>query len=339
MKNITISDVTLRDGNHAIGHQINKNIIEIYSKFAEENKIDILEVGHGNGLGASSLAIGRSKLNDQESVKIARKYLKKTKLSVHSIPGLSTFDDIKKAIDNGIDIIRIGCNSSDIDIIGKQFFYCKQNKIEAWCVIMMFHLIYNKEKYIPIIKNLKKIGIKTFIVMDSAGILMPDDVKKIFKNLKKIGVRSGFHGHNNLGCAIYNTIESVKNGAEIIDCSIRGFGAGAGNCQLEIILPLLKKLKFLKKYEEKNFYNMSDNFLDILKKNNIHYNDVFPKPINISTGFNGLFSGFSSKIIFFAKKYKVSPFAISDMAAQKKIVAGQEDLIMNIAYNLSKENK
>lgn len=339
MKNIKISDVTLRDGNHAIGHQINKNIIEKYSKFAEENKIDILEVGHGNGLGASSLAIGRSKLNDQESVKIARKYLKKTKLSVHSIPGLSTFDDIKKAIDNGIDIVRIGCNSSDIDIIEKQFFYCKQNKIEAWCVLMMFHLIYNKEKYVSIIKNLKKIGIKTFIVMDSAGILLPDDINKIFKNLKKIGVRSGFHGHNNLGCAIYNTIESVKNGAEIIDCSIRGFGAGAGNCQLEIILPLLKKLKFLKKYEEKNFYNMSDNFLHILKKNNIHYNDVFPKPINISTGFNGLFSGFSSKILLFAKKYRVSPFAISDLAAQKKIVAGQEDLIMNIAYNLSKENK
>lgn len=336
MKNITISDVTLRDGNHAVGHQINKNIVEIYSNFAEANKIDILEVGHGNGLGASSLTIGRSKLSNEESIKIARKYLKKTKLSVHSIPGFSTFDNIKSAIDNGADIIRIGCNSPDIDIIEKQFLYCSKNKVEAWCVMMMFHQVYNDKKYISLVKNLKKIGIKTFIVMDSAGILLPEDVSKIFRNLKNIGVKSGFHAHNNLGCAISNTVESIKNGGEIIDCSIRGFGAGAGNCQLEIILPLLKKMKILKKYEDKNLFKMSENFLTILRKNKIQYNDVFTKPMNISTGLNGLFSGFSSKILLFARKYNVSPFEISNLAAQKNIVAGQEDLLMNIAYNLSK---
>ena len=95
MKNIIISDVTLRDGNHAVKHQISNNIIKIYSKFAETNKIDILEVGHGNGLGASSLTIGRSRVSNVDAIKLAKKNLKKTKLSVHSIPGFSTLDDVK----------------------------------------------------------------------------------------------------------------------------------------------------------------------------------------------------------------------------------------------------
>lgn len=335
MKKIIISDVTLRDGNHAVKHQINKNTISVYSKFAEKNKIDILEVGHGNGLGASSLTIGRSRVSNEEAIKIARKNLKKTKLSVHSIPGFSTLDDVNSAIHNGADIIRIGCNSSDIDIIERQFVYCKKNKVEAWCVFMMFHQIYNNNRYISIVKNLKKLGLKTFIVMDSAGILLPEDIKKIFINLKKLKVKSGFHGHNNLGCAAANTLEAIKYGAEIIDCAIRGFGAGAGNTQLELIVALLKKIKVSNKFKVKEFYMMSDEFIKILKKNKIIYKDIFSSPISISTGLNGLFSGFSPKIKLFAEKYNVSSFDISDLAGKKQLVAGQDDLLMNIAHNLS----
>ena len=340
MKNIIISDVTLRDGNHAVKHQISKNIINIYSKFAEKNKIDILEVGHGNGLGASSLTIGRSKVSNLESIKIAKNNLKKTKLSVHSIPGFSTLDDVKSAIDNGVDIVRVGCNSSDIDIIEKQILYCKKNKVESWCVFMMFHQILKNKKYVSVVKNLKSLGIKTFIVMDSAGILLPSDVKKIFNNLKKLKIISGFHGHNNLGFATANTLEAINCGASVVDLAIRGFGAGAGNTQLELIIALLKYLRISNKYNVREFYKMSENFNKILYKDNILYKDIFTNPISISTGINGLFSGFSGKIRLFAEKYKVSPFDIADLAGEKQLAAGQDDLLMNIAHNLSiKKNK
>lgn len=339
MKNMIISDVTLRDGNHAVKHQINEKVINLYSKFAEENKIDILEVGHGNGLGASSLTIGRSKVSNLQSIKIAKKNLKKTKLSVHSIPGFSTLDDVQEAIDNGVDIIRVGCNSSDIDIIERQFLYCKKNKIESWCVFMMFHQIYSNNRYISIVKNLKKIGVKTFIIMDSAGILLPDDVKKIFITLKKLNVRAGFHGHNNLGCAVANSIVALKYGGKILDCAIRGFGAGAGNTQLEVIIALLNRLKISNQFNVRKFYKMSDNFIGLLKKNKILYKDIFTNPISISTGLNGLFSGFSSKINLFAEKYRVDPFDVSDLANKKQLAAGQDDLLMNIAHNLSLKKK
>ena len=200
---------------------------------------------------------------------------------------------------------------------------------------MMFHQIYKNNRYISVIKNLKSLGIKTFIVMDSAGILLPHDIRKIFTRLKKLKVVSGFHGHNNLGCAAANTLEAINCGAKIVDLAIRGFGAGAGNTQLELIIALLKNLRITNKFDVREFYKMSEKFNNILYKNNIYYKDIFTNPISISTGLNG----FSSKIKLFGEKYNVSPFDISDLAGEKQLAAGQDDLLMNIAHNLSIKSK
>jgi 4-hydroxy 2-oxovalerate aldolase len=342
MKKITISDVTLRDGNHVVGHSINENVIKEYCKFAEKAKLTVVEVGHGNGLGASSLAIGRSAISDKKVLRAARMNLKKTKLAVHSIPGLSTFDDLKLARDSGVDIFRIGCNSTEIDIIEKQVSFCKQNKLETWGILMMFHLIYKNNEYLKKIDFLQKIGLKTIIIMDSAGCLTPLDVKKIFLNLKKYKINFGFHAHNNLGCAIWNTIEAYNNGANILDASIRGFGAGAGNAQLEVLLTILKKEnKFSNRFNfnMESIYGMSDNFEILLEKNKIIYKNAFSSSMNILSSNYGLFSGFASQVDNFSKKLKINKLKLFDAIGKKKLVAGQEDLIMNIAYNLKNKSK
>jgi 4-hydroxy 2-oxovalerate aldolase len=334
MKKIIISDVTLRDGNHAVNHKINLKIIEKYCNFAEEIGIPIIEIGHGNGLGASSLAIGRSDIQDNTALKKARKILKKTKLSVHSIPGFSTIDNIKSAIDLGVDIFRIGCNATEIDTIFKQVQFCKKNNVETWGVLMMFHLIYSNKEYLKKIQFLKDIGLNTVVIMDSAGCLLPADVKKIFKNIKKFKINFGFHGHNNLGCAVYNSIEALNGGASIIDASLRGFGAGAGNAQLEILLTILKRNKLLNKIDLDGVYQMSENFENLLKKNKLDYVSAFSEPMNILSANYGLFSGFAPQVKFFSEKFKVSKLKAFEAIAEKKLVAGQEDLIMNIIYNL-----
>ena len=147
MNKILISDPSLRDGNHSVKHKISLSSIERYCKFAEKAKIPVIEVGHGNGLGASSILIGQSLHFDKDILTTARKNLQKTKLSVHSIPGIATIDnDIKPAIDCGVDIFRIGCNSTEIDTIIKQVDYCKKNNVEI-------HLFYIDNK------NLKSFNI------------------------------------------------------------------------------------------------------------------------------------------------------------------------------------
>lgn len=338
MKKIIISDVTLRDGNHAVNHSINANIIKEYCRFAEKAKLSVIEVGHGNGIGASSLSIGRSSIQDKKVLKVARLNLKKTKLSIHSIPGISTFDDLKLAIDSGVDIFRVGCNSTEIDIIEKQVTFLKKNKLEVWGILMMFHLIYKNNEYIKKINFLEKIGLKTVVIMDSAGCLIPSDVKKIFLNLKKFNMNFGFHGHNNLGCAIWNSIEAYNQGVNILDCSIRGFGAGAGNTQLEVLLTVLNNQKnFRSSFDMNKIYEMSDKFEVLLGKNNIKYKNSFSNSENIMSANYGLFSGFATQVNHFSKIFKLNKLECFKAIAKKKLVAGQEDLIMNITSNLKKK--
>jgi 4-hydroxy 2-oxovalerate aldolase len=340
MKKIIISDVTLRDGNHAVNHSINIDIVKKYCEFAEKAKLSVVEVGHGNGIGASSLSIGRSAVSDQKLLKTARLVLKKTKLSVHSIPGFSTIDHLKSAIDSGVDIFRIGCNSTEIDIIERQVNFCKKNKVETWGVLMMFHLINQDNEYLKKIEFLKKIGLETVIIMDSAGCLIPSDVKNIFSNIKKFKMDFGFHAHNNLGCAIWNTVEAYDNGANILDASIRGFGAGAGNAQLEILLTILKKKeKLFNKFDINRIYEMSDKFKNLLNTNNIKYNNAFSQPLNILSANYGLFSGFASQVSDFSERFKVNKLKAFEAIGKKKLVAGQEDLIMNVIFNLSNKKK
>jgi 4-hydroxy 2-oxovalerate aldolase len=337
MKKIIISDVTLRDGNHAVNHAINLNIIKQYCKFAEKAKLSVIEVGHGNGIGASSLSVGRSVVADKKILKTARKFLKKTKLSIHSIPGFSTINDLQLAIDEGVDIFRIGCNSTEIDIIEKQVNFCKKNNVEVWGVLMMFHMIMNNKEYIKKIKFLKTLGLKTVIIMDSAGCLLPSEVKKIFLELKKIKVNLGFHAHNNLGNAIWNSIEAYMGGANILDVSLRGFGAGAGNAQMEILLTILKKMykKNFEKFDMNQIHHMSENFRKILNKNSIKNVNSFSEPMNILSANYGLFSGFASHVNNFSKIFRVNKLKSFEAIGSKKLVAGQEDLIMNIMFNLS----
>ena len=138
MKEITISDHTLRDGNHAISHKISIKQIEKYCKFAESANIPVIEVGHGNGLGASSLLIGRSVITDEEAIKTARSNLKNTKLCVHSIPGLSTIkNNISPALDLGVDIFRIAAHCTEATVTKTHIEYVRSKNKTVYGVLMM----------------------------------------------------------------------------------------------------------------------------------------------------------------------------------------------------------
>jgi 4-hydroxy 2-oxovalerate aldolase len=333
---LIVSDVSLRDGNHAVSHKINKDIIKNYCIEAEKTNVQIIEVGHGNGLGASSLSIGRSLITDEQALKTARKNLKKTKLSIHSIPGFARIDDLKMAIDCGVDIFRIGTNSTEIDTLNSQIEFCKKNNLETWGVMMMAHLVYNKEKdYLKQIKYLVDLGIKTIVIMDSAGIFLPNDIADIFTNIKKkFKINLGFHGHNNFGCAVWNSIIAYQNGANIIDASIKGFGAGAGNTQLDVLITVLEKLNIKTDIRINNLYDLAKKFPTLLKKNKINFKNPFSEPKNIMSANYGLFSGFASKVDYYSEKFKLDDVEAFRSIGKKRLVAGQEDLIFNILLNL-----
>jgi len=171
--------------------------------------------------------------------------------------------------------------------------------------------------------------------MDSAGIFLPKDIKEIFSNIKSnFNINVGFHGHNNFGSAVWNSVVAVQNGASIIDASIKGFGAGAGNTQLDILITVLKRLGFSTKIDLSKLYDLAKIFPKFFKNKKVAYKNPYSEPKNIMSANYGLFSGFASKVDFYSKKFMLDDIEAFKSIGEKGLVAGQEDLIFNILYNL-----
>jgi len=329
MKKVTITDSSLRDGNHSVKHTISLDSIEKYCKFADNAGIPIVEVGHGNGLAASSLLIGKSPNTDEEMLTVARKNLKNSKLGIHTIPGLSTIDDIKLAINCGVDVFRVATHCTEATLSKTHIEYLKKNERTVYGVLMMTPLA-SSDELVEQAKIMESYGAEAVIIMDSTGTYLPNNVKERIEKLKaSTNIRIGFHAHNNLGCAISNSLIAAECGADLIDACIRGFGAGAGNAALEVLLPVLEKSGFETGICFKQTIKEADSAMDYLVTK-----VPLVSPINILTGLAKLFSGFEKPIIKASKLYGIEYSSLIFELGNRKLVAGQEDLILEIAQKL-----
>lgn len=331
MPKILISDSTLRDGSHAVGHQLNSDQIAVYAAAAESAGIPIVEVGHGNGLGASSLQLGESLISDNEMLISARKHLTNSKLGILIIPGFATINkDLSSAIKAGVDVVRVASHCTEADITERHITYARQKGKEVYGVLMMSHMA-PKEILVDEALKMELYGAEGVILMDSAGAYLPKDVtEKVSALVNKLRIPLGFHAHNNLGMAIVNSIAAVEAGATILDGTVRGFGAGAGNAQLEVLVAVLEKMGYSTGID---LYKILD-AADIAEKEMIK---VIPsiRSESIVSGLSGVFSGFLKPVNRIAQKYGVDPRDILFELGRRQVIAGQEDFIIEVAQELS----
>lgn len=331
-KQVLIIDSTLRDGCHAIKHQLRKSTIEHYAQAAENAHIPVIVVGHGNGLGASSLQLGRSLLGDLEMLSSAKKKLVKTRLGAFFIPGFGTIkNDLLPAINLGIDVLMVASHCTEANITREHIEFAKNSKIKVYGVLMMSHMT-NEKELLQQAGLMQSYGADGVILMDSAGASLPSEVgKKVKKLTRNLKIEVGFHAHNNLGLSIANSIAAVEEGAGIIDGTTRGFGAGAGNCQLEVIIAVFNKLGVKTGVD---LFKLMDSSEEIIS-------NIMPKAQEISaleltSGLAGVFSGFAPHAKRAAKNFGVDVRQILLELGRRKAVAGQEDYIVDIAYSLRK---
>ncbi|MCX6733040.1 MAG: 4-hydroxy-2-oxovalerate aldolase [Candidatus Roizmanbacteria bacterium] len=328
--NVTIQDSTLRDGNHAIRHQLGPDDIAGYCQAADLAGIPILEVGHGNGLGASSFQVGIARLTDEQMLRVARENLKKTKLAVHIMPGFATIErDLRPALALGVDVVRVGTHCTEADISERHIQFAAATGVEVIGALMMSHMA-DKHQLLEEAKKFQDYGALGISLYDSAGSYLPTDVKeKVSHLVDNLKIRVGFHAHNNLGMAIANSVAAVEVGASIIDASIKGFGAGAGNAQLEVLVAVFGKLGIDTGIDLYKVLDCAD-FADgsIVK--------VAPiiKPTSIVSGLAGVFSGFSKHVDRIAEQYGVDPRDVFFELGRRNVVGGQEDLIIEVASSL-----
>jgi 4-hydroxy 2-oxovalerate aldolase len=334
-KDILIIDSTLRDGSHAIQHRFTVKQIEDYAKGAERAGVKVLIVGHGNGLGASSLQVGQSLLSDQEMLTSAKKQLKNTKLGAFLLPGFGTIkNDIRPAIDCGLEVLMVGAHCTEANITKQHIKYSVASGLETYGVLLMSHMI-SPSELLEQAKLMAEYGAKGVLLMDSAGAYMPQETKDKVKTLARgLDIEIGFHAHNNLGLAVSNSINAVKAGASFIDTTSRGLGAGAGNCQMEVLVAVLNKMGYNTGLD---LYKLMDNSEDIISKVM-----EFPPIINSTTlasGLAGIFSGFKTHAEKAAKKYRVDVRDIFMELGKRKAVAGQEDMIVDVALYLKQKKE
>ena len=332
-EHVIIYDVSLRDGSHAISHQLTKEQINEYAKAAEKASLYAIEVGHGNGIGASSILVGKSRLSDEEMLMTAKENLTNTKLGIHVIPGFATINkDLKKALDIGVDIFRIASHCTEADTTERHIGFARENGKEVYGLLMSSHMT-TPEILLEEAIKMQTYGAEAIVILDSAGSYLPDDVKERISLLSQnLNVPVGFHGHNNLGLAVSNSIIALDSGAKIIDASIKGFGAGAGNTQLEVLVGLLTKYN----------YETNINLYGILDLADMAEKLLLKEPITISSlsivsGLSSVFSGFSKHVKRISSKYDVDPRDVFFELGKEKVVGGQEDKIIDIAIKLSQK--
>lgn len=328
-------DSTLRDGSHAIRQQIGADDIKNYCREADSAGLYTIIVGHGNGLGASSLQVGISALSDEKMLMIARRELKKTKLGAFLIPGFGTIkDNIGPAIDIGVDLVCVASHCTEADVTQEHIKYVRKRGKEAYGVLMMHHMT-SAERLLEEAKKMQDYGALGVIIMDSAGASTPDMVSLRTKLLvDNLDIKVGFHAHNNLGLAISNSYIAIKEGATIIDGTLRGFGAGAGNCQLEVLAGLLHKLEIDTGLDIYKLMDVSDNIVSKMMQS-----PQTITSISLISGLAGVFSAFAPHVKKAAEKFGVDPRDIFLELGKRKIIAGQEDIIVDIAMDLSQKKR
>jgi 4-hydroxy 2-oxovalerate aldolase len=328
-KRVLISDATLRDGNHAVSHGISEENIRNYSEWADSAGADWVEVGHGNGLGASSFHIGKAAVSDEVALTSARASLKRASLSVHVMPGIASIGrDINRAIDLGVEVFRVASHCTEANTTLRYLEYVREQDRHAVGVLMMSHMT-SPIEFLKEAKLMQDAGAEALMLMDSAGALLPAEMKERFEILQaELDIPTGIHAHNNLGYATANTMVAVEGGARIVDACIAGFGAGAGNAQIELMIPLLYDLKLLE-FEGLEYFEVASKALGSFAITPVS------NSLTIATGRAGLFSGYLKPIQKVAKEFNVSPFEIISELGKRKVVAGQEDIVLEVAKFLT----
>ncbi|MBE6970800.1 MAG: 4-hydroxy-2-oxovalerate aldolase [Ruminococcaceae bacterium] len=301
---MNILDATVRDGSYAIDFKFScKDVRDLVSR-AERIGLKYIEVGHGQGLNASSHEHGIALQTDVEYMRAAKEVVKEAKLGFFCIPGIARLEDITTAKENGIDFLRMGVNAQEYPKVKP---YVEKAKAEGLQVFVNFMKSYTvtPEELAEAAVTVQGWGAECVYIVDSAGCMTSQEIGQYIDAIRsKCDVAIGFHGHNNLGLAVENTVYCYERGIEFIDCSFQGLGRSAGNASLEQVIMVL----------DKKGYDLG---FDIPKVLEYGYaglrhiaGDRLLNPLDYICGYAGFHSGFLKSIYRCSMEKNVDPLRL-----------------------------
>lgn len=333
-KRIHIVDSTMRDGSHAVSHSFTREQVHAIAGGLDNVGVDIIELSHGDGVAGSSINYGFSKVSELELMEEASGVIRRGKLGVLLLPGVGTIEDLKQARAAGAQVVRVATHVTEADIGIQHIQAAHDMGMMAVGFLMMAHMA-EPEKILEQAKIFEDAGADYVNLADSAGYLLPEDVKaRVSLLAEKLNIPVGFHAHNNLGMAIANSLAAVEAGAQYIDATCRGLGAGAGNAQLEVLVGVLQRQGYDTGVDLYGVQDVAEQVVEPLMQR--------PQTINTASmmlGYAGVYSSFLLHTYRAAERFDLNPRDILVELGRRKMVGGQEDMIVDVAYQIWKEKQ
>ncbi|MFI5807071.1 4-hydroxy-2-oxovalerate aldolase [Streptomyces sp. NPDC051561] len=332
---IRITDSSLRDGSHAKRHRFTGADVRNIVGALDGAGVPVIEVAHGDGLGGSSFNYGFSGTPEQELIKIAVDTAQRAKIAFLMLPGLGVKDDIREAHGNGARVCRIATHCTEADISVQHFGLARERGLETVGFLMMAHST-TPETLAGQARIMADAGCQCVYVVDSAGAMVMDDVTgRVGALVAELGedAQVGFHGHENLGLGVGNSVAAVRAGALQIDGSTRRLGAGAGNTPVEAFAAVCQKMGLRTGIDVLKIIDAAE---DVVRP--VMDEECLLDRMSLLMGHAGVYSSFLKHADRQAGRYGVSGAEILLRAGQRRLVGGQEDQLIDIAVELAAES-
>ena len=331
---LRVTDTSLRDGSHAKRHQFTAAEVEAVVAGLDSAGVPVIEVAHGDGLGGSSFTYGFSRTPEQELIGLAARTARRARIAFLMLPGVGVTDDILIAADNGASICRIATHCTEADIAVQHLGLARDRGLETVGFLMMAHS-QPPEALAAQARIMADAGCQCVYVVDSAGALVLDQVTdRVAALVAELGsdAQVGFHGHENLGLGVANSVLAARAGAVQIDGSTRRFGAGAGNTPVEAFVGVCDKLDLRTGID---FFSIVDVAEDVVLP--AMPGECTLDRLALIMGYAGVYSSFLKHAFTLAERYQVSGAQILVRAGARRLVGGQEDQLIDIALELHAE--
>jgi 4-hydroxy 2-oxovalerate aldolase len=326
-----LTDSTLRDGSHAIAHQFTEEQVRRVVKALDGAGVPVIEVSHGDGVGGSSFNYGFSHTNEMALITAAVEEATQAKIAVLMVPGIGTKDDLRKAAEAGARVARIAVHCTEADISQQHIALAHELGMESVGFLMMSHMI-EPEALVAQAKLLESYGAGTVYVVDSAGAMTMDDARRRVAAVKAaVSCQVGIHAHNNLSLAVANSLAALEEGVDQIDGCTTGLGAGAGNCPTEALVATCEKSGIPTGVDPLRIMDAAQDAVRQIRPDM----GVIDRD-GLLLGYAGVYGSFLLHAKRAAERYGVDTKAILLELGERKVVGGQEDMIIDVAVELQR---